>query len=66
MKKITMKTSSTVAETFEDFLISKKARGLSDKTLKTYKEHFNSISRYLQIDVSIDAVRQSRILLTSA
>ena len=59
MKKITMKTSSTVAETFEDFLISKKARGLSDKTLKTYKEHFNSISRYLQIDISIDAVTKA-------
>jgi len=59
MKKITMKTSSTVAETFEDFLIAKKARGLSDKTLVTYKQHFSAISRYLQIDVSIDDVTKA-------
>jgi len=54
MKKIQIKISNTLAETFEDFLLSKKAKGLSDKTLVTYKQHFKAISHHLHIDVSID------------
>ena len=54
MAKITMKSSASVAETFEDFLINRKARGLADKTLKTYKQHFSAISRHLDVDKPID------------
>ncbi|MBE7035743.1 MAG: hypothetical protein E7403_00455 [Ruminococcaceae bacterium] len=39
MKKITMKTSETIAETFDVYLLSKRAKGISDKTLTTYKCH---------------------------
>ena len=54
MAKITMKSSASVAETFEDFLINRKARGLADKTLKTYKTHFSAISRHLDVDKPIE------------
>ncbi len=56
MKKITIKISNTLAETFEDFIISRKAKGLSDKTLTTYNQHFKAIQR--QIDVDIPKLKQ--------
>ena len=59
MAKITMKSSASVAETFEDFLINRKARGLADKTLKTYKQHFSAIARLLR-QISQETVIVSR------
>ena len=54
MKKITMKIGNTVAETFEDFILSRKAKGLSDKTLTTYKQHFKAARRHINVDVPIE------------
>ena len=42
MKKMTIKSSVSMAETFDDFLLSRKAKGLTEKTLTTYKQHFSS------------------------
>lgn len=53
MKKITIKISNTVEETFEDFIISRKAKGLSDKTLVTYNQHLRAIKHHLDIDIPI-------------
>ena len=49
-RKITMNASSnkTVAEVFEDFVISQTARDLAEATLTNYRHHFRSISRYIQ------------------
>lgn len=54
MKKIQMKISNTIAETFDDFISSKKSKGLSEKTLITYKQHFHTLSNILCADKSID------------
>ena len=54
MAKIQMRTSKTVAEIFEDFIMTRKAKGLSDKTLLSYQSHFKSIQRHLNVDVSIE------------
>ena len=53
MKKITIKISNTVEETFEYFIISRKAKGLSDKTLVTYNQHLRAIKHHLDIDIPI-------------
>lgn len=45
-----MKVSVSMAETFDDFLLFKKSMGLSEKTLRTYKEHLTSIEKHLPID----------------
>ena len=45
MAKIKMKNSVTVAETFHDFLVGKKAAGVSEKTLLTYGQHFSAVSK---------------------
>ena len=54
MKKIQMKISNTIAETFEDFITSRRAKGLSDKTISTYNQHFRAVGRFLNFDNPID------------
>ena len=54
MKKIQMKISNTIAETFEDFITSRRAKGLSDKTISTYNQHFRAVGRFLNLDNPID------------
>lgn len=58
MAKMKMRRANetTIKETFEDFLLSKKARGISDKTLDTYAAHFRAIGKYLNTDDEITAL----------
>ena len=50
--KITMKSSQTMQEAFERFLLFKSAQGLKFKTLESYSANFHAVSKY--IDVSVD------------
>ena len=59
MKKITIRIGNTVAETFGDFVISRKAKGLSDKTLTTYRQHFKAVQRYIDVDIPIDELKKT-------
>lgn len=43
-----------VEETFDDFLNSKRANGCKSKTLQTYSQHFNAISKDLAVEKQID------------
>ena len=52
--KITMKTSKSMKEFFDDFIISKKAQGLADKTITTYQSQFRAVSKHLDITVPIE------------
>ena len=54
MAKISMKMSVSVSETFEDFILSRKAKGLSEKTLATYQQHFSAIGKHLSTDIPVD------------
>lgn len=54
MRKITMKQNDTIAEIFDDFIMSRKAKGLSDKTISSYMSHFKSIQKYIDVDIPID------------
>ena len=62
-RKITMNASSykSVAEVFEDFVISQTAQGLSPVTLTNYRHHFHSISRHLDISQSMDTLTKSKL-----
>jgi len=54
MKKITMKNSSensTVTEVFERFIKASLAKGVSERTIKTYRSHLKCVSRHLDIDM---------------
>ncbi len=57
--KITMETKISIAEYFNDFIIAKKAQGLADKTLKSYKQQFKSLSRHLDVAIPIDELKKS-------
>lgn len=49
-----MKVSITMAETFGDFIMSRKAKGLSDKTITTYKQQFAAVGKHLDTTIPID------------
>ena len=49
-----MKTSETVAEIFDNFIMTRKAKGLSDKTISSYQSHFKSMQNHLNVDIPID------------
>ena len=54
MKKIKMKSgaeNSTVNEVFERFIKSSMARGVSDRTLTTYRNHLQCTSRHIDVDM---------------
>lgn len=52
--KIVIQVSVSVADIFADFILSRKAKGLSEKTLITYNQHLSAISKHLDITVPID------------
>ena len=62
-RKITMNAGSykSVAEVFEDFVVSQAAQGLSPVTLANYRHHFHSISRHLDISQSMDALTKNKL-----
>ena len=54
MTKLTMKNSVTTTETFDSFMMSRKAKGLTEKTISSYYSHFKCISKHLNIDIPIE------------
>ena len=60
MARITMKTAptNTVEELFPTFLSAAAARGVKDKTLDTYKQHFRAISKRLDVTVPINRLNK--------
>ena len=58
MARITMrKTQETkLSEIFTLHLASAAARGIKEKTLRTYEQHFNAISKRLDVDGNISLI----------
>ena len=46
----------SIEEVFEDFILSQTARGLTDTTIATYRNHIRSISNHLDIQKSMDTL----------
>ena len=60
--KITMKQAGaglSIKGAFEDFVVSQMAKGVSDKTVETYRSHFKSIGKYLDTEMTFGSVRQA-------
>lgn len=53
--KMTM-LSPTVEETIESFLNSKKAKGVAEKTIQTYRYHFKAIGKFMDMNTEIDVL----------
>jgi hypothetical protein len=56
MARITMRNSqkATFAEVFEVYISAVTARGVKDKTIATYKQHFHAISKRLDVSMPIN------------
>ena len=52
--KIVIQVSISVADTFGDFILSRKAKGLSEKTLTTYNQHLSAIGKHMDVSIPID------------
>jgi integrase/recombinase XerD len=57
MAKMKMKNvSPTIEETMDSFINSRKAKGLTDKTIRTYHYHFQAIRKFLDLSKEIDTL----------
>ncbi len=59
MAKIKLKTGATIEETFQDFIISRRAKGLKEKTIESYQHHFHAVARHLDVEMDIDMLQKS-------
>ena len=65
--RIKIEHSKTAIECFDDFLLNKKARGIADKTLKSYADHFHAAGIYIDWSKPIDRITMKDInLMTTA
>ena len=60
-KRISANSSASVEEEFKRFILSKKAKGLADKTLATYQQHFHAIAKHLEIVQSIEKLNTNNL-----
>ena len=58
MKKMKLNCAATMEETFADFLTSRKAKGLADKTLQSYEQQFRAVARHLDVKTDMAIVAQ--------
>lgn len=59
MKKIKLNCTATMEETFADFILSRKAKGLADKTLQSYEQQFRAVARHLDVKTDIALLQKA-------
>lgn len=61
MARIKMKNTQneTVKELFSLFISNSSAKGLKEKTIKTYQQHFNSVSKRLNVEIPVSRLKKA-------
>ena len=59
MAKIKLVVSATIEETFSDFIISKKTKGLAEKTLQSYQSQFQAVARHMDVKMDIAMLQKA-------
>jgi len=59
LAKIKLIVSATIGETFSDFIISKKTKGLAEKTLQSYQAQFQAVARHLDVKMDIAMLQKA-------
>lgn len=59
MKKIRMNCTATLDETFADFLLSRRAKGLAEKTLESYSSQWKAVARHLDTETDIVTLQKA-------
>ena len=59
MAKIKLVVSATIEGTFSDFIISKKTKGLAEKTLQSYQSQFQAVARHMDVKMDIAMLQKA-------
>ena len=59
MARIKLNVSTSIEETYKDFLISRKTKGLADKTLQSYEQQFRAVARHLDVSMDIATLQKA-------
>lgn len=59
MAKIKLVVSATIEETFSDFIISRKTKGLTEKTLQSYQSQFQAVARHMDVKMDIAMLQKA-------
>ena len=59
MAKIKLVVSATIEETFKDFIISRKTKGLAEKTLQSYQSQFQAVARHMDVKMDIAMLQKT-------
>ena len=59
MAKIKLNLTETVEETFAKFMLSRKIKGLAEKTLVSYQSQFQAIAKHLDIKQDISLLQKA-------
>lgn len=59
MAKIKLVVSATIEETFSDFIISRKTKGLAEKTLQSYQSQFQAVARHMDVKMDIAMLQKA-------
>ena len=54
-------SEKTFSEVFENFVISQTARGISDITIRNYRQHLHSISKHFDIDAPFEEITKRQL-----
>lgn len=59
MAKIKLVVSATIEETFSDFIISRKTKGLAEKTLQSYQSQFQAVAKHMDVKMDIAMLQKA-------
>lgn len=59
MAKIKWVVSATIEETFSDFIISKKTKGLAEKALQSCQSQFQAVARHMDVKMDIAMLQKA-------
>ena len=59
MAKIKLVVSATIEETFSDFIISRKTKGLAEQTLQSYQAQFQAVARHMDVKMDIAMLQKA-------
>ena len=59
MAKIKLVVSATIEETISDFIISRKTKGLAEKTLQSYQSQFQAVAKHMDVKMDIAMLQKA-------
>ena len=61
LRILSIKNSTSMKDLFNIFLMARKATGVQEKTLKTYRAHFNAVAHHIDINQDISKLTKTEL-----